>query len=88
MILDIVLSPVLFVLDWFLSLFPSIGIPTELTGAIISFFEFIAKVNRYIPVNELFFCITVIFVISNITIFIYIGNFLFNKLLKFIPFIG
>ena len=88
MILDIVLTPILFVFDWFLSLFPAIEIPSELITALTSFFEFFSKVNRYIPVNELFFCITVIFIVSNITVFIYIGNFLFNKLLKLIPFIG
>lgn len=88
MILDIVLAPILWVFDWFLSLFPTMEIPLEFTSAVTTFFDFFAKVNRYIPVNELFFCIATIFVVSNITVFIFIGNFLINKLLKLIPFIG
>lgn len=88
MILDIILTPILFVFDWFLSLFPEIGIPQELITGLTDFFDVLATINRYLPVDEIFACIIIVFVLSNLTVIIYIGNWLVNKLLELIPFIG
>lgn len=88
MILDIVLAPILWIFDWFIGLFPSLEIPQHLITGLSDLFNSIATLNRYIPVNEIFACIVIIFIVSNATSILYIINWLLNKILELIPFIG
>lgn len=88
MIFDILLVPIMALFNWFFSLFPSIELNSELVSSVSKLFNTFATTNRYFPVNELFWCLTILFIAFNFNFIVYCINWLLNKILELIPFIG
>ena len=88
MLLDIIFVPLIYIFNFFLNLFPIIEFDTSLMTGLISFFDMVSSLNRYLPINEIFSCLMIMFVVVNIQTVIYCANWILNKVLQLIPFIG